>query len=67
MLPLRVSNEGLLRGVIGASWRTGGGRVRTFALREQTSLLFPFPTAAETTIVGRRAETEGAITEEGGT
>jgi hypothetical protein len=37
------------------------------ALREQTFLLFPLPTAAETTIVGRRVETEAALTGEGGT
>jgi hypothetical protein len=66
MLSLRASNEGLLRGnrcVLAHR----SGRVRTFALREQTFLLFPLPTGAETTIVGRRAETEVAITEEDGT
>jgi hypothetical protein len=29
--------------VIGASWRTGGGRVRTYALREQESLADALP------------------------
>ena len=37
------------------------------ALRELTSLLFSLPTAAETTIVGWRAETDVALTGEGGT
>ena len=53
--------------VIGVFGRTVGQRVRIFALREKTSLLLSLPTSAETTVVGRRAETETAIAKEGGT
>jgi len=48
--------------------RTGGGRVRIFALCEWIVFSTSFsPTAAEIYRKGRRAETEVAITGEGGT
>ena len=51
VVSLRASNEGLLRPRVA---------------RVDFSSFF-LPTAAETTIVGRRAETESALTGEGGT
>ena len=66
MLSLRASNEGFLGGKRCALAHRGwvGENIR---LCEQTSLLLSLPTVAENTIVGRQAETEVALTGEGGT